>query len=200
MRDLDIAGIVRTLNAHGVRYVVIGGVAALVHDLPLPATVDIDVTPARDAKNLSRLASAFDDLDAGLLTAEEAGTWFPRHPVENWSRYDTLHLVTRYGLLDIVFTPDGAPRGFEDLVESAEQRPVQADDANALVISVAVWKRLKEATGRSKDLEHLDRLYEAAETLERQLFFEEFDARYRELRNDPTAWAEIEAERAEEQD
>ncbi len=56
--ELDIAGIVRVLNAHGVRYVVIGGVAALVHDLPVPATVDIDVTPDREAENLIRLANA----------------------------------------------------------------------------------------------------------------------------------------------
>jgi len=103
--ELDIAGVVRLLNAHGVRYVVIGGVAAMVHDLPLPATVDIDVTPSRDSKNLERLAQAFEALEAGWLTADEAGTWFPRHPVESWAQYDTLHLMTKHGLLDIVFTP-----------------------------------------------------------------------------------------------
>ncbi|MGH8999279.1 MAG: hypothetical protein ACRDY7_07805 [Acidimicrobiia bacterium] len=86
MPELDIAGVVRTLNAAGVRYVVIGGVAALVHDLPLPATVDIDVTPSRDPGNLERLADAFEALEAGLLTAEDPGTWFPRRPVENWAR------------------------------------------------------------------------------------------------------------------
>ena len=159
MPELDIAGVVRTLNAHGVRYVVIGGVAALVHDLPVPATVDIDVTPARDPENLGRLADAFDDLEAGLLTAEETGTWFPRRPVENWSSYDTVHLMTRLGALDIVFTPDGAPRGYEELATSAEERRVLADDADALVVSVATWERLKTATGRAKDLEHLDRFY-----------------------------------------
>jgi hypothetical protein len=99
--DLDIAAVVRALNAHGVRYIVIGGVAAMVHNLPLPATVDIDVTPSRDGKNLECLATAFDALEAGLLTADEAGTWFPRHPVENWAQYDTLHLMTKHGLLDI---------------------------------------------------------------------------------------------------
>jgi hypothetical protein len=45
--DLDIAGIVRTLNAYGVHYVVIGGVAALVHDLPVPDTVDPRPPPRR---------------------------------------------------------------------------------------------------------------------------------------------------------
>lgn len=156
MPELDIAGIVRVLNARGVRYVVIGGVAALVHNLPVPATVDIDVTPDRKPPNLGRLADAFDDLDARLLTAEEGGTWFPRRPVENWASYDTLHLMTRLGALDIVFSPDGAPQGYDDLESTAEQRQVLADDAHALVVSVITWERLKTATGRAKDLEHLD--------------------------------------------
>ena len=52
MPDLDPAAVVRVLNKHGVRFVVIGGIAAQLHDLPVPATVDIDVTPARDSKNL----------------------------------------------------------------------------------------------------------------------------------------------------
>jgi hypothetical protein len=63
--DLDRAGVVEVLNRHGVRYVVLGGVAAEMHDLPIPATVDIDVTPARDRPNLECLARAFDELEAG---------------------------------------------------------------------------------------------------------------------------------------
>jgi len=161
--DLDIAAIIRTLNEHAVRYVVIGGVAAIVRDLPLPATVDIDITPARDADNLTRLAGAFDDLDAGLLTADEGGTWFPRLPVENWSHYDTLHLMTRFGLLDIVFRPDGAPQGYDDLAPSADELPVEGEGTTALVVSVAAWEHLKEASGRAKDLEHLDLFHEGSE-------------------------------------
>lgn len=108
MPELDPGTIVRVLNKHGVRYIIIGGIAAEIHDLPVPATVDIDVTPARDRKNLERLARAFDELEAGLYTAEESRTWFPRTPVELWSQYDTLHLMTKAGPIDIVFTPDGA--------------------------------------------------------------------------------------------
>lgn len=154
--ELDITSIVRTLNAHRVEYVVIGGVAALAHDLPVPATVDIDVTPARDHKNLTRLAAAFDDLNAGLMTADEAGTSFPFEPVDNWARYDTLHLMTKFGALDLVFVPDGAPGGFDDLVASADERDVGPAGARAQVISIAAWQRLKQAAGRAKDLEHLD--------------------------------------------
>ena len=84
--ELDPGEMVRILNRHDFRSVVIGGIAALLHDLPLPATIDLDVTPSREPGNLKRLAAAFEDLNAGLLTADEAGTWFPRVSVENWAQ------------------------------------------------------------------------------------------------------------------
>lgn len=86
MRELDAAAAVRVLNKYRVDFVVIGGMAAQLHDLPVPATVDIDVTPSGQRANLERLAKAFDELEAGLYSADEAGTWFPRVPVENWKR------------------------------------------------------------------------------------------------------------------
>ena len=130
----------------------------MIHDLPLPATVDIDVTPDRNVENLERLALAFDELEAGLLTADEGGTCFPRHPIDNSARFDTLHLMTSHGPLDIVFAPDGAEHGYDDLAGDAEVHAL--GDTEALVISVATWERLKEASGRAKDLEHLDRFRE----------------------------------------
>lgn len=155
VHDLDPSGVVGVLNRHGVRFVVIGGIAAQAHDLPLPATIDIDVTPARDPENLGRLASAFEELEARLLTADESGTWSPRVPVENWAQYDVLHLITVFGPLDIVFVPDGAPGGFSQLATDAIRLPI--GDEAALVVSIPTWIALKEATGRAKDLEHLDR-------------------------------------------
>jgi hypothetical protein len=157
MPDLDPVAVVHVLNKHGVRFVVIGGVAAQLHDLPVPATVDIDVTPARDSKNLHRLAKSFDELDATLLTADEGGTWFPRTPVENWAQYDTLHLMTAHGPVDIVFAPDGAPNGYEDLADASVR--VMVGDEPVLVVTTATWAALKQASGRAKDLEHLDRYY-----------------------------------------
>lgn len=159
MPDLDAAAIIRVLNRHGVRYVIIGGIAAQIHDLPVPATVDIGVTPARDHKNLERLARAFDELEAGLYTAEEAGTRFPRTPVEQWAQYDTLHVMTTHGPIDIVFTPDGAPGGYTDLSKKATQPTL--DDEPVMVITIPMCETLKQAAGRAKDLEHLDSYYES---------------------------------------
>ena len=51
--------------------------------------------------------------------------------------------------------------------------------------------RLAQATGRPMT----QLLDEAADALERKLFFEQLNDRYEELRGEPDAWAEVEAER-----
>ncbi|MCA1824955.1 MAG: hypothetical protein LC640_11990, partial [Frankia sp.] len=63
-----MAEIVRVLNAHEVDYVLIGGLAAVLHGVPI-GTVDVDITPARTEPNLRRLAAALRELDARLRVA-----------------------------------------------------------------------------------------------------------------------------------
>ena len=54
------------------------------------------------------------------------------------------------------------------------------------------FAKLADATGRPMT----QLLAEAADALERRVFFDRFAARYEELRADPDAWDQIEAERA----
>lgn len=56
------------------------------------------------------------------------------------------------------------------------------------------FAKLAHATGRPMS----QLLDEAADALERRLFFDRLSERFVELRADDTAWAEIEAERASE--
>jgi predicted transcriptional regulator len=56
------------------------------------------------------------------------------------------------------------------------------------------FAKLADATGRPMT----QLLDEAADALERRVFFNQFSARYEELRADSRAWAEVEAERAAE--
>jgi hypothetical protein len=56
------------------------------------------------------------------------------------------------------------------------------------------FARLAQATGRPMS----QLLDEAADALERRVFFDELSARYELLRADPDAWNEIEAERTAE--
>jgi predicted transcriptional regulator len=53
------------------------------------------------------------------------------------------------------------------------------------------FSRLADATGRPMT----QLLDEAAEALERRLFFDRFTTGYDKLRGDPVRWAEVEAER-----
>lgn len=56
------------------------------------------------------------------------------------------------------------------------------------------FSRLAAATGRPMT----QLLDEAADALERRLFFDQLTQRYDDLRADPDAWAEVEAERSVE--
>ena len=56
------------------------------------------------------------------------------------------------------------------------------------------FAKLANATGRPMT----QLLDEAADALERRLFFDQLSSRYEALRADPQAWGEIEAERAVE--
>ncbi len=67
--------------------------------------------------------------------------------------------MTLYGPIDIVFNPDGAPRGYADLAKGASRRTIEGEPV--MVITIATWESLKQASGRAKDLEHLDRYYES---------------------------------------
>lgn len=53
------------------------------------------------------------------------------------------------------------------------------------------FARLSETTGRSMT----QLIDDAADALERRLFFDQLSSRYEELRADPAAWRDIESER-----
>ena len=64
----DLSRLVSTLDRHGVRYVVVGGVAAVVHGAQRP-TRDLDVVTARDEENLASLGAALRELKAQIRGA-----------------------------------------------------------------------------------------------------------------------------------
>ena len=73
------------------------------------------------------------------------------------------------------------------------------------LLAVSTTIRVSEATrdrvaalAKSTGRPMTELLEEAIDALERRLFFDELRTRYAELRSDPDAWAQIEAERAAE--
>lgn len=156
-RDLDAVGLLRNLTEASIKFILIGGTAAQMLGLSVPQTIDVDIVPLRSAQNLEKLADFFDVVEASLLTAEEDGTWFPRRPFSNWSQYDTLHLLTNFGLLDLVFSPAGVVNGYEGLQE--ESAIVDVNGVRVRMITEEQWVYLKTSAGREKDIDHLRRYF-----------------------------------------
>lgn len=150
MADFDPVGILRCLERNGVRYVVIGGIAARLRGAPL-LTEDVDITPDAARDNLDALCNALAELDARMRSASDPeGVAFPLEP-EMLATARSWNLVTRHGDLDLAFEPSGT-RGYADLARGAAHLAVAADPPlTVAVASLPDIIRSKEAAGRAKD-------------------------------------------------
>lgn len=165
MAEYDPVGMLRVLVAHGVEFVVIGGVAGRLRGAPI-LTQDLDVTPKVTKSNLGRIALALDELRARLRTATDPdGVAFPHDPsllgaANSWT------LITTLGDLDLVLEPAGT-RGYEDLKVDAEIMNVAADPPLAVwVASLEDIIRSKQAAGRAKDLAALPLLRQTLDEID----------------------------------
>ena len=141
----DFAAILRTLVEHGVGFVVVGGVGAVVQGAPI-ATFDLEIVHARDPVNVKRIMAALKELEA----------WYRSRPNDR-RMPDESHLVspghqllmTRYGPLDLLGVV-GAGWGFDDLAGRTLELEVSAG-LRVRILELAALIRIKEELGRDKD-------------------------------------------------
>jgi hypothetical protein len=132
---------------HDVRFVVIGGFAAVIHGSPY-VTGDIDIVPQSAKENLERLSEALDELHAKIWTADEPEGIAFGHDAKSLSDTNIWNLITDYGRLDLTFVPSGTS-GYEDVSRDATRVAVLGVTVD--VASLADVIRSKEAAGRDKD-------------------------------------------------
>ena len=144
-----------TLAKHHVRYVVIGGLAAVLHGSPT-VTADADICADRSPDNLNRLARALRALHARVRTTSEPdGVAFaPDGPL--LGRMRVLNLSTDLGDLDLTLEPAGFA-GYAELVEHATE--VSIGGTAVSVASLDDVIRSKEIADRPKDRATLPILY-----------------------------------------
>jgi hypothetical protein len=134
--------ILEILEQHGVEYVVVGGVAAVLQGAPL-TTFDIDALVRVDRGNAARLAEALAVLEARYR--ENAAL---RPTPEDLEAGGHLLLMTNCGPLDVLGFIGGGKR-FEDVAESAEKMAI--GDLRVRVLSLESLIEEKKALGRDKD-------------------------------------------------
>jgi hypothetical protein len=147
MGGFDPERILRALARRQVRYVLIGATAARLQGFPRLTAV-ADITPARDADNLERLAAALRDLDARVYTESvPEGLPFSCESA-TLARARLWNLITDAGRLDIIFEPSGTG-GYEDLAASAISYEVFGLEVRAA--SLRDILRSKLASNRPQD-------------------------------------------------
>jgi predicted nucleotidyltransferase len=145
--------ILRTLNEHEVRYVLIGGLAAIMWGSDY-ITKDVDVCYARDDENLRALVRALRSLDAHLRGWPEG---VPEFIDERAFRLgDTMTFETKFGAFDCLGTPAGTD-GYGELKEQASAMTVE-DDVTVFVASIEHIIHMKRTAGRPKDLSEVENL------------------------------------------
>jgi hypothetical protein len=146
----DPLGALRVLADHGVRHVVIGGIAGATHGSP-SVTQDLDVCYERGSENLHHLASALTSIHARLRGTDDD---VPLSlDAETLAAGDHFTFITDLGDLDCLGIPAGT-LGYDDLKKDAVD--VDLDGLTVAMASIDDLIRMKRAAGRPRDLAELE--------------------------------------------
>ena len=160
---LDPVSLFRALHEHHVEYVLIGGLAAVLHG-STAVTNDADIFPDPNLDNLRHLGAALRSLDARIRTPEDPdGLAFEPH-AELLASVTMLNMTTRCGDLVLAFSPVGLG-SFAEVAGRA-----LTFDIEGIPVSVAALAdiiRSKESADRPKDRAVLPILYALEDELRR---------------------------------
>lgn len=144
--------ILRRLVERGVDFVVIGGIAAVLHG-SARNTFDLDICFATDDANLAALGDVLVALSARLKGVDENVPFVP--DARTLRQIELLTLVTSLGELDVLARPSGAPP-YRELRRNADRYDLGG--FNVSVASIDDLIAMKQAAGRAKDLLDVEEL------------------------------------------
>ena len=159
--QFDPLQILKTLDSHGVQFVIIGGIAGRLWG-STTVTNDLDVCYARDAANLKALAGALRELKARLRGADRDLPFTA--DARALKSGDHFTFTTTAGNFDILGTPAGSG-GYPSLARTATRMDVGG--VTVLVAAIEDLMLMKRAAGRPKDLIELEILAAVREELEK---------------------------------
>jgi len=143
--SLRVDRLLQALSEHGVDFVVIGGMAGLVHGSAYP-TFDLDVAYSRDRANLERLVGALGELDVTLRGAPaDLPFQLDVRTLENGANFT---FDTPYGSFDVLADIAGMST-YENLRKEARVEAIEGIEVR--VASIDDLIAMKRAADRTKD-------------------------------------------------
>ena len=127
-----------------VEFIVVGGVAAVLHGAPI-TTQDVDIVHATDEANVERLAGALQRLDARVRDVAGRDLEFDPSSLRGTGQ---IGLTTHAGPLDILcHLHDG--RGYEELLEHSIR--IEDGTLELQILDLDTLIEIKSSTGRARD-------------------------------------------------
>jgi len=141
----DLEALLRELVAGGVKFIVVGGAAAVIHGAPVTTQV-LDVVPQQDDEGIVRLLDVLRRLDARRRPVRADRDLAPEEL--HLRGQGQLNLITKHGPLDILLRLHDA-RGYDELLPHSielldEELAIRVVDLDTLI-------EIKRATGRARD-------------------------------------------------
>ena len=163
----EIEQLLTELSTSGVRYVVVGGVAVVLHGY-LRATADLDLVIGMDQPNIEAALRAFDRLGfqprapvplQSLADANERKRWIDE---KNLQVFSLWHSNKPGFEIDIFVEP---PLPFDDLYDHATRTKIGTTDVPIAAIDDLI--AMKRAAGRPRDVEDIEALLHLKDKNER---------------------------------
>ncbi len=141
---LELKKLLDRLLEHQVEFILIGGFAAVVHGSP-SLTQDVDICFSFTHHNVEKLLKALEGTNPRVRAGKG---WLPLSEVQRLLEYNTLHVATDLGMLDLLGEVGGLGP-FSRLADRTELIKLFGKKCRILTIDALI--QAKEAMDRPKD-------------------------------------------------
>ena len=142
----------RELNSGGVKYLTVGGIALILHDI-VRFTADLDLMVELSEDNLTKLVATMEKMGYKPRVPVKASDFIDPRKREKWIREKNMKVFSFYDpkrpthLVDI-FVDE--PIDFDEAY--SRKKTFKVDDFEIPVVSLEDLKRLKLLSGREQDI------------------------------------------------